>query len=84
MLCNKCLEKGTYLDILKIAKLAPLHNGECQTDLNNYRPISTLSPLKKVFEIILVKRVVDYWENIICFQICNSASEESTPQTLLQ
>ena len=48
-------------------------------DLNNYRPISILSPLNKVFEIILHKRLVDYWENIICFQIFTWASKESTP-----
>ena len=37
---TKCLAKGTYPDILKIGKVLPLHKGGCQTDLNNYRPIS--------------------------------------------
>ena len=57
---NKCLEKETYLKVLKIAKVAPLHKGGCQTDLNNYRLISILSPLNKVLDIILYKHLVDY------------------------
>ena len=36
-------------------------------DLNNYRPISILSSLNKVFEIILHKRLVDYWEKYNLF-----------------
>ena len=31
---NNCLEKGTYLDILKIAKVLPLHKGGYHMDLN--------------------------------------------------
>ena len=57
---NNCLEKGTYPEILKIAKVVLLHKGRYHMDLNNCKPISVLSPLNKVFEIILLKRLVDY------------------------
>ena len=55
---NKCLEKGTYSHILKIAKVVPLHKGGYQMDLNDYGPISILSPLNMVFEIIFDKFLV--------------------------
>jgi len=42
---NKSLEIGNYPDVLKVAKIIPLHKGGYHTDLNNYRPISILSPL---------------------------------------
>ena len=59
--------KGNFPDILIIAKVVPFHKDECQIDLNNYRPILLLSSLNKVFEIILHKRVVDYWKKYNLF-----------------
>ena len=47
---NECLRSGSYPDILKIAKVVPLHKGGSKLDLNNYRPISILSPINKIFE----------------------------------
>ena len=64
---NKCLEEGISPDILKIAKVVPLHRGGCQIDLNNYRPFSILSLLNKVFEIILRKLLDDYREKCNLF-----------------
>ena len=37
---NMCLESGEYPDILKIAKVVPLHKGGSKSELGNYRPIS--------------------------------------------
>ena len=59
---NDCLETGNYPDILKIAKVIPLHKGGSKLDLGNYRPISILSPINKIVETILLKRLVDFWE----------------------
>ena len=64
---NECIETGTYPDILKIAKVVPLHKGGYQMDLGNYRPISILSPFNKIFEIILHKRPVDFWDKYKLF-----------------
>ena len=64
---NECIETGTYPDILKIAKVVPLHKGGYQMDLGNYRPIFILSPFKKIFEIILHKRLVDFWDKYKLF-----------------
>ena len=64
---NECIETGTYPDILKIAKVVPLHKGGYQTNLGNYRPISILSPFSKIFEIILHKKLVNFWNKYKLF-----------------
>ena len=64
---NECLRSGSYPDILKIAKVVPLHKGGSKLDLNNYRPISILSPINKIFETILHKRLIEFWEKYNLF-----------------
>ena len=64
---NECLETGNYPDILKNAKVIPLHKGGSKLDLGNYRLISILSPINKIFETILLKRLVDFWEKYNLF-----------------
>ena len=64
---NKCLETGSYPDILKVAKVISLHKKGSKCDVGNYRPISILSPVNKVFEIILHRRLIDFWNKYNLF-----------------
>ena len=61
------LETGSYPDILKIATVIPVHKGGSTLELNNYRPISILSPINKVFETILHERLTKFWEKLNLF-----------------
>ena len=47
---NECIESGNYPNILKIAQIIPLHKGGSILGLGNYRPISILSPINRVFK----------------------------------
>ena len=61
------LETGSYPDILKIATVIPVHKGGSTLELGNYRPISILSPINKVFETILHERLTKFWEKLNLF-----------------
>ena len=52
---------GVYPDILKLAKVIPLHKGSSKQNLGNYRPISILSPFNKIFELLLHKKLLNFW-----------------------
>jgi hypothetical protein len=57
---NNCLEVGTFPESLKIAKVTPIYKCGSRLDPSNYRPISVLPVLSKVFEKILYNRLETY------------------------
>ena len=59
---NKCAEKGIYPNMLKIAKVTALHKGGDKSDSDNFRPISVLSQINKVFEKLIHKRISSFLE----------------------
>lgn len=50
LLFNKCISEGTVPDTWKLANINPIHKCGSKDDVENYRPISILSALSKVFE----------------------------------
>ena len=49
MIFNLSLTSGVYPHKLKIAKVVPIHKKGDSTSMNNYRPISILSTINKIF-----------------------------------
>ena len=64
---NKCFENGEYLNLLKIAKVIPIYKKGNRSDVGNYRPISVLSVLNKVFEKLIYKRLYSFFEKYKLF-----------------
>ena len=58
---NQSLYTGIFPDKLKIAKVIPLYKKDDSHILDNYRPISLLPSISKVFEKIVFKQVSDYF-----------------------
>ena len=59
-LINLSFETGIFPDILKIAKVTPIHKKESKLDFKNYRPISLLSTFSKIYEKIIYTRIYDH------------------------
>ncbi|KAJ8704093.1 hypothetical protein PYW07_013387 [Mythimna separata] len=55
---NKCFEKAVFPDQFKLAKVIPIFKKGSNTDPKNYRPISLLPTLSKVFEKIIKHRLM--------------------------
>ena len=50
-------------DVHEIAIVYPIHKCNSKDDPNNFRPISTLSNISKIFEYILYKQMSSYFSN---------------------
>ena len=59
---NKSLSEGKFPNIMKIARINPIFKAKDKTALSNYRPISILPTISKVFEKIIFKRLYSFLE----------------------
>lgn len=57
---NKSLDDGIFPSAFKIAVIKPLHKSGDKLQISNYRPISLLSNLAKIFEKILKDRITKF------------------------
>ena len=61
-ICNLSLTQGIFPSQLKIANVIPLYKSDDPMLFNNYRPVSVLCVLSKVFEKIMYNRVSTFLE----------------------
>ena len=57
VILNKSLKEGVFPDLLKPASVCPIYKKNDQTKCANYRPISLLSNLSKIFERTMYNRI---------------------------
>ena len=56
------LSVGIFPDLLKISKVLPLYKKDDPVNFSNYRPISLLPSISKIFEKVIFKQLADYLE----------------------
>ena len=61
---NLSLSLGEFPDKLKIAKIIPIFKGESKLETGNYRPISLLPIVGKIFEKIVHARVLQLYHKV--------------------
>ena len=59
-LINKSIKTSTFPDILKMAKIYPIHKGGTKCGSANYRPISILPTVSNIFEKHINKHLMAF------------------------
>ena len=63
LVINQSLTTGIFPDKLKIAKVTPVYKKCDKKLINNYRPISVLPVISKVFETVIFDQLTEYFTN---------------------
>ena len=66
---NMSILNDTFPSLAKCATILPVHKKDARTDKKNYRPISILSSLSKVFERILHSQLTNYTNNLLSIYV---------------
>lgn len=62
---NKCLSEGGFPSFLKEADVIPIFKKGLRTSKENYRPISILKNISKIFERPIFKQIDQYFKDIL-------------------
>ena len=80
---NDCLSSGTFPDRLKLADIIPSFKKGSSTDKSNYRPISLLPVVSKIFERILADQLNEHLESSFSKLLCGFRKGHSTQHAIL-
>ena len=80
---TSCVQEDTWPSIWKGARVVPVHKKKSRSDPANYRPISLLSVVGKVFERIVVETLTHHLDkkNPSCPTISSGSDLAAPPQT---
>ena len=62
---NHCITERSFIADFKVAEVCRLYKNDRRADKSNYRPISILSNVSKIYEKCLYSRLYDYFDNNI-------------------
>ena len=62
---NNCFDKGLLPDDLKHADVTPIHKKKGKSDKTNYRPVSILPNISKIYEKLIYNQLYDYFDDIL-------------------
>jgi hypothetical protein len=63
-LFNHCIKDSKIPEDWKISYVTPVYKGKgSKSELENYRPISIISPVAKIFEKLIAENISDYFES---------------------
>ena len=79
---NEAIKNKKFPDSLELPNIVPGHKKKDATDKANYRPVSILPLLSKVFEKVMYIQLYDYMENFLNQLLCGFRKTHSTQHAL--
>ena len=67
---NSCIDQSTFPSSLKLANIIPVHKKDSKSLKENYRPVSILSNISKIYERCLYDQIETFFGNILSKYQC--------------
>ena len=80
---NNCISSFIFPNFFKNAIIAPVHKNRAKTSKDNYRTVSILSNISKIYGRILFKQISEYFESILSKFQCGFRKRVSAQHCLL-
>ena len=80
---NTTINKNEFPSFLKLADVIPVFKKGSKNSKHNYRPISILKNISKVYERVMFKQIGDFMENYFSKFQCGFRKGYSTQQCLI-
>ena len=81
---NKSSETGCFPDNLKAANITPIFKKDDTLDKANYRPVSILPLISKVYERLIYNQLSEYSESFLSHILCGFRKAYSTQHALFK
>ena len=81
---NTCIQNEIFPDELKLADVTPIFKKGDAKDKSNYRPISILPLLSKIFEKIIHLQLSNFFNSKLSKKLCGFREKHSTQHALFQ
>ena len=82
-LFNKILGTGNFSDKLKLADITPIFKKTNPLEKENYKSVSVLPAVSKIFKRIVQKQVTPLTEKLLSPYLCGCSKGFSTQQALI-
>ena len=80
---NQCIGHALFPNNQKEADITPVHKKDDRTDKTNYRPVSILPAISKIFERILLYQIDKYMDKKLSKHLCGFRKGYSAQHSLL-
>ena len=80
---NNAIETSTFPEQLKYADVKPVFKKDSRTDKKNYRPISILPNVSKIYERCINKQLEEYFQALLSKYRCGFRKGYSVINALL-
>ena len=80
---NKSLENGKFPNCLKLGNITPIFKKSARTSKSNYRPVSIFPAFTKIFERLLSRQLLEFFDNILSKFQCGFRKGYGTQHCLL-